>query len=704
MSKLKVIVGALLILPLLVIAVVIAFILTLDPNRLKPLIADNAAKKGLTLNIQGDIAWRLYPNIGLDVAGVRVANKETSQPLASLKSARLDVALKPLLKREIEVVGIAIDGAELNYIVDSKGQSHWPVIESSSHQPSAPASADSTQAFNIAALFITGLTLNYQDAQGTALKLENLNAEAVGVNLTGKPFGLTLQSNVSYTGYPKARLQSTGSIAVDLNAQRVTLEALNAEVFVGERLRHQKADVLSQVSATANWGEPLSIKSRVTLEGGNIRQLLAKLGIALPATQDPQVFKAFSVQGAIDFTPNALAVEEVLITLDKTTARARLIAKGFEQPAIEAAFNIDRVNADDYLPPALDKSAPKTAAKSDEPVPQPLPFDMLRPLNAEVNVVVGALKVKGVDVSDINLTLSAQDGLIALKPVRVKLAEGTVTSELTLDVRGHSLQAQTQTQTKLKSHQKQQAKLQGFVATKGIQLAPLLAQFKQEPLLAGSFISRIAFASHGHTDQDLTKNLEASMEVSSDSLKLTHINIEKSFCEAVNVLSSKPELTAKWPEYSELSPVNFKASYAKNIIELISLSADIQKLKASSFGELNLATGDFRFPVDVSLADFASGLEGCPSVDVKWRKRTVPLRCKGNLINIGARTCLPDGPRMTQMLKNKAKDEVSQQLDKAKDKVENKAKKEADRFLEKHIDDEKVDALKQSVKGILKLK
>jgi hypothetical protein len=150
-----------------------------------------------------------------------------------------------------------------------------------------------------------------------------------------------------------------------------------------------------------------------------------------------------------------------------------------------------------------------------------------------------------------------------------------------------------------------------------------------------------------------------------------------------------------------LAPLSVEAEYASQKIVLNSLNADVQKLHASSYGEIDLASGDFKFPLDVKLAEFASGLEGCVSVDEKWRNRMVPLRCKGNLASIGAKTCLPDGPRITEALKDKAKAQVQESVDKATEKVGAKAEEEAKRLLDKHVNKEDSEKLKDSIKGLL---
>lgn len=129
---------------------------------------------------------------------------------------------------------------------------------------------------------------------------------------------------------------------------------------------------------------------------------------------------------------------------------------------------------------------------------------------------------------------------------------------------------------------------------------------------------------------------------------------------------------------------------------LENLDAKVQQLSAQSRGELDINTGEFRFPLDISMSDFSAGIEGCVEVDKVWRKRAIPLRCKGNIANIGAKTCLPDGPRITEYIKDEAKQAVKKEVDKAKSKAEDKIKE----ALEKNLDSEQVDSIKGALKGL----
>ena len=676
--------------PLILAVAAVVFIFTLDPNRLKPIIQDTAAKQGLELDLAGDIGWRFFPNIALEIAAVEVRNANTQQVLATLDSAALSVAFKPLLNRKIEVNGVDVNGVVLNYWLDAKEQSNWPTFSEPSVEPTTKdTTAVDQQAptLDITVLNLTQLAVNYRDAAGIVTDISGLNIHTQGFNLQGYNFKAQVKGLLKYADYPLIALDAGGGMSLDLSGERLVVESLIASLIVDAKSRaiaQANAKLNIQLDADVSWAKGVSFKGMVRGDTLDVRSLLEQLGIALPATRSPNVFKALAVETQIVITDNSLALNDTIVKLDKATLSAELLLKHFDQPEINASLSLDKLWVDAYLapPPTTEEKAMPAVVVA----PSPLPLELIRDLNITLSVDVGELVASGVTANAVAATIVARNGIVTVKPFGLMLAGGQVGAQMTFDAR------------------KSSALLEGRITTEGVMVDNLLEQLAQEPVLAGALNSLVTFTSSGDTDQTLANNLLAEIKADSTHIKLTTINIEKRFCEAVALLKGKAASDNNWPVYSELAPLQLSARYGHGKVTLESLSAEIQKLKAQSAGEIDLNTGDFRFPLDVRLADFATSLEGCVIVGEKWRKRSVPLRCKGNLADIGAKTCLPDGPRITEKLKEQAKDELNEELKKAKSKISDKVKKEADRFLEKHVEDGDVEKLKDTVKDLFKRK
>ncbi len=109
---------------LVVAAVVLA--LTFDPNDYKPLIVKMVQdKKQRTLNIEGDIRLAFWPKLGADLGRITLSGRNSEEVFASMESARLFVAVMPLLRRELVVDTVRIDGVRANIVRYRDGSTNF---------------------------------------------------------------------------------------------------------------------------------------------------------------------------------------------------------------------------------------------------------------------------------------------------------------------------------------------------------------------------------------------------------------------------------------------------------------------------------------------------------------------------------------------------------------------------------------------------
>lgn len=101
----------------------VAFIL--DLNSFKPVISDKVKEQtGRELTIDGDIGLSIFPTLGLELQGVTLSNIPGEQlpPLLSINQASVGVALTPLLKSELQVESLVVEGAELTMVTLADGR------------------------------------------------------------------------------------------------------------------------------------------------------------------------------------------------------------------------------------------------------------------------------------------------------------------------------------------------------------------------------------------------------------------------------------------------------------------------------------------------------------------------------------------------------------------------------------------------------
>lgn len=103
---------------------VIAF--TVDPNKFKPQIVQIVQeKKQRTLTIEGDIKLKLFPKLGVDLGKTRLSEHKGPGEFAAVDSVRLYVAWLPLLKKELVVDKISVEGARAQLVRNADGTTNF---------------------------------------------------------------------------------------------------------------------------------------------------------------------------------------------------------------------------------------------------------------------------------------------------------------------------------------------------------------------------------------------------------------------------------------------------------------------------------------------------------------------------------------------------------------------------------------------------
>lgn len=144
----RIVLAAMGVLGLLAVAVVIYATTFLDPNDLKPRLADAVREHtGLELSLNGPLSWTFYPRIGVTVedASARLPNQKAGEaPFAAFRQAEARLRFAPLLSGNIEVDGFTLDGLRLNLERDAQGRGNWEtLIDTAARQDNVPPASPS---------------------------------------------------------------------------------------------------------------------------------------------------------------------------------------------------------------------------------------------------------------------------------------------------------------------------------------------------------------------------------------------------------------------------------------------------------------------------------------------------------------------------------------------------------------------------------
>lgn len=108
---------------LLVVGVAVFIVATFDPNSYKPwLIETVREERQRTLAIPGSISLTLFPRLGVKLGEVTLSERNSPERFAAIRSAQVSLALWPLLRREVVVDRVALDGLRVRVVRAKNGQ------------------------------------------------------------------------------------------------------------------------------------------------------------------------------------------------------------------------------------------------------------------------------------------------------------------------------------------------------------------------------------------------------------------------------------------------------------------------------------------------------------------------------------------------------------------------------------------------------
>jgi AsmA protein len=112
-----------------------------------------------------------------------------------------------------------------------------------------------------------------------------------------------------------------------------------------------------------------TLQGAIKLDPVALREWLPKVGVAAPKTTDPKALTQLSFAGNVNLTKTSAEVADIVMKLDDTTMKGLVGVADFASKALRFDLNVDRINADRYLPPPSEKPAAKDAKEPPAEIP-----------------------------------------------------------------------------------------------------------------------------------------------------------------------------------------------------------------------------------------------------------------------------------------------------------------------------------------------
>ncbi|AIR88513.1 AsmA family protein [Pseudomonas cremoricolorata] len=722
---------------LLLIIVALGFALThlFDPNDYKDEIRQLARDKAhIELTLNGDIGWSLFPWLGLELHDASIATLNAPKaPFADLQMLGLSVRVLPLLRKEVQMSDVRVEGLNLTLTRDADGHGNWEDFgkplpsdqtdasttpgDSNAGKPETSGTEDGNERpvkLDIDSLTVNNARVQYSDAKSG----QTLNAESIQLSTGAVHQGATIPLKASgfvSIGQPnlKVRSELAGDLRFDRQAKRYNLDdmrlsgeasgeplggktltyaaqgqvmvdlAKNVAEWTGLKISANQLRALGELSARDLHSTP-QVSGGLSIAQFDLRTFLDGIGHPLPATADPAVFAKLEVVSRLQASPSSLSLDDLTIKLDDSTFSGRVAVEDFARQALRLNLKADTFDADRYLPAKSDEAKGAKAARQAEVKQE------------EDGAVAGAgttpLPNAPSQVAWSNDKLLPVDRLRALD-IQAELAFDALTLDK-LPIKQAQLQAQGQGGMLTLQTLRGALYNGSFEARGNLDVRPAVPQLgintkitrvpvehfiktqspDKAPPVKGLLTLSSDLTATGNSQKALIDTLNGTANFTINDGVLVNANIEQQLCQAIATLNRKQlsgEPRGKDTPFQELhGSLVVRNGVASNP----DLKVRIPGLTLNGNGDLDLRVlgMDYRVGVIVEGDQRAMPDPAC-QVNERYVGVELPLRCRGPL-ELGAKACRLDqdglGQVAAKLAGNRIKDKLDEKLDeKLGDKV-----------------------------------
>ncbi|WP_055136750.1 AsmA family protein [Pseudomonas corrugata] len=718
----------LVLLGLLLIIVALGFALThlFDPNDYKEEIRQIARDKAhIELTLNGDIGWSLFPWLGLELHEASVATlANPTQPFADLQMLGLSVRVMPLLRREVQMSDVRVEGLNLRLNRDKNGHGNWEDIGKApaspttagapapADQPAPPASTPAEKPAQPTRLDIDSLTVNnarieYTDEQtGKQFSAESIQLSTGPVHdSTNIPVTLTafLSSNQPAV---RVRTEVTGELRFERAVQRYKFEdlKLSGEVtgdpLQGKILNFNAQGQLS-LDRAANVAEWTGIKLSLNqlralgelkvndldktpqLSGGisiaqfDLANFVDSIGQKLPAMGEGSLTKV-ELASRIAGTPTSVELNNINLKLDDSSFSGRIAVEDFAKQSLRAQLKADMFNVDRYLPP---KSAETNSAKAarEEEVSDTEASAMAgagtTPLpNAPTQGAWSNDRLFPVErLSKLDLDADLTFGQLILDKLPIQDAALKATGQgglLTLqNLRGDLFNGNFEAKGTLDVRQTTpQLSLQTRINR--VPVEKIIESQGKNPPVKGLVTLNSAVTASGNSQKAMIESLNGNAGFVINDGVLLNANLEQQLCKGIALLNRKSLSGEPRGKDTPFRQLDGNLTFHNGVASNPDLKVRIPGMTVNGNGDIDLRVLGMDYRVGVIVEGDKSDMPdpACQVneryVDVEW-----PLRCRGPL-ELGAKACRLDKDGLGKVAAKLAGDRLSDKIDeKLGDKV-----------------------------------
>jgi AsmA protein len=616
-----------------------------DPNDYRGEIADQVRQKtGRTLEIDGDLKLGIFPWLAVDMGSARLSEAPGfgDQPFLEIQAARAGIRLMPLLRKEIKISELRLDGLRLRLLKDASGRANWSDLEGESTageaKAASPEDSPGMASLEIGGIVVKDAAVFWQDRQtGQTLELTEF-ALATGPVKMGQAvdldtsFLLALDKELAVRVAASSKLEASedlnavaardlaldldvtgpglpgGSVRATSSVQSVDLGMQAGELHVkGLKVEALGASLEAQLDGTGVLSASPRIKGTLQVPSLSPRDILSKLGSAVD-TGDPKALTEFSLAATLDYDGKTANLTDLAATLDQTRLQGRLSLLDIQKQAFSFDLALDSLDLDRYLPPP---EASESGTREQDATDSEFDLSSLKTLNATGQLKAGELRLSGLVFTDAQVSVDASNGVLRLHPLKTRFYGGQYDGDVRLDASG------------------EQASLSLNEHLVGVQLAPVLKVLSKHEFLSGSAGGGFTLSATGKSVKGMLASLAGNLDLSVTDGALEGVDLVYELQRAQSLLAKQAPPARTGAARTLFDAMKVSAKVDKGVLTSDDLDISASVLKVTGAGGVSLVeqTLDYKLNARVQEAPPADAGQDLGQL----RGATIPLRISGTL-------------------------------------------------------------------------
>ncbi|WNJ95732.1 AsmA family protein [Vibrio ruber] len=689
----------------IICAVIAAGIVTLvtvvDPNQFKPLIVEQTKKAtGMDVVIGGDISWQFFPAIGFQIDDVSLRNPSgfQRQNLLHVSHLSIDVAVMPLLDKELDIGSINLDGADIQIETLRDGTTNLDSLLSQ-QQPNQPSDAaqqaDTTSDAQVQTdtapataqswkIRVAGVDI--REARVSVLnEAQPENQLALNdVNLTISAFAPNQWTTFSWSIQGKRAVQQfsaagEGEFRLSDDYRRYALRQIAVKGSYQDKTNDVRSLTLSLPQFEIGQDAPFEVAvagkladNEVDFTGKgtlNLDQHYQQIRVSgldtqlkLTGAQLPISPLPVALQGNLQMNlpANQLDLNDLTLKVADVALQGKTSLHLGTRPAIRFRLKGDQIDLTPFLPPATETdssvqgttsapasaavnsttSAPQTASNQEPDLTALKAFDLDGTLN------IAGLKAQKLALNNLGIKVNLRHGVLTLSELQADLYQGHLQGRGVLNA---SVAPAT--------YQMQQS-------LQGIQIQPVLKALADNDRLEGTGSVELDLRGQGLSETRLKNNIEGMINVQLRDGAVNGINIAQMIRQGYAKLKGKPLDDTKGVQKTDFSAASATLHLNQGVATIKESALQSPLLRVHTQGDVNYVAQTVDVVVRASIVGTLKG-QGGKDID-ELKDVTIPIQVKGNWTQ----------PKYKLVFDDVAKQKVQKELDRGLEKLDDKIKDE----------------------------